>query len=151
MSIIGIIDGGFAVNEKRNVGVIIFRISENESEPIEHLGYCNPWDKDTIINHLKKLYFPTREASISPAPNIHKENPVSAATYKLRAESLVDVFLFLENIRSQIKYFVVNSIPGHPHVEVTFDTNLPFDEIKRELESIYNAHVMVDTIQPIEK
>lgn len=141
MSIIGVKDGGFAIHKKRSVGVIIFRISENESIPTEHLGYCNPREKDTIIKHLQKPYFPEREtSSIS-----------SAATYKLRAESLVDVFLFLENIRSQLKCFTVNSIPNHPHVEVIFETELAFAEIKKEIESIYNAQIMVDTIQPIEK
>ena len=57
--VIGIIDGGYTVIERKghpaNVGVIIFRTSNNESAPINHIGYCRPIYKDSIIHNLKRI------------------------------------------------------------------------------------------------
>lgn len=148
--VIRIIDGGFGVIEQDkqsiNVGQIIFRVSENESTPIDHIAYCKPYYKESIIKNLNHLCFPKDEKS-----NLPKEDTIAAMTYKLRAESMVDVFYFLEENRKGLKSFFVNSISNHSHVEVTFVTKLAFDEIKQTLETVYDGHLMVDTVQPIEK
>ncbi|MEN6619998.1 MAG: hypothetical protein ABFD50_00385 [Smithella sp.] len=54
--ILKIIDGGFGVithdNRSINVGQIIFRVSSNESNPIDYIGYCRPCYKESIIKIL---------------------------------------------------------------------------------------------------
>ena len=57
--VIGILDGGtttIGINGKpSNVGVIIFRTSENESAPVDHIGFCKLVYKDAIIKNLKRI------------------------------------------------------------------------------------------------
>lgn len=57
--LIKIIDGGFGIinhnNRSINVGKIIFRVSDNESTPMDHIGYCRPNHKESIIKSLKRL------------------------------------------------------------------------------------------------
>lgn len=148
--ILNIIDGGYGVikhdNQTINVGKIIFRVSENESKPVDHIAYCKPIHKESIIKNLEHLYFSKLETV-----NKEKEDAIPAITYKLRAESMVDVFYFLEENRKELKSFSVNSMSNNSHVEVTFDTEMAIEEIRKALECIYNGHVMVDTVQPIEK
>ena len=59
--LITICDGGFDVIEHNsryvNVGKIIIRVSENESAPIDHIAYCQPNHKESIIKNLKRLVF----------------------------------------------------------------------------------------------
>jgi hypothetical protein len=58
-NVIGVFDGGFEklfLNGKYiNAGVIIFRTQENESAPVDHIGYCQPHMKDSIIKYLGKI------------------------------------------------------------------------------------------------
>lgn len=60
-NILKIIDGGFGSiiheNVSIDVGKIIFRISSNESMPVDHIGYCRPKHKESIIKSLKRLVF----------------------------------------------------------------------------------------------
>jgi hypothetical protein len=55
--IIGIYDGGIQKHRSHNVGVIIFKISNNEGKPEEMVGYCNPNYRGSIIKNLKRLNF----------------------------------------------------------------------------------------------
>jgi hypothetical protein len=146
--IIKIFDGGFGSIEHGKcsiiVGQIIFRVSENESKPIDHIAYCKPCYKDSIIKNLKHLCFPQTKASTLSSQD----------TYKLRAASVIDALSFLDEIQKQIKSYAINSMPDHPElpsVELTFATELTIDEIRQALESVYEGHLMVDTVQPIEK
>jgi len=56
---IGVYDGGttsITIHGKPvNVGVVIFRVSKNESAPVDHIAYCKLYYKDSIIKNLKRL------------------------------------------------------------------------------------------------
>jgi hypothetical protein len=58
--VLGVIDGGATqIKDKSgqpvNVGVIVIRTSENESAPVDHVGYCRLNYKDSIIKSLKRI------------------------------------------------------------------------------------------------
>lgn len=58
--VLGVYDGGSTqIKDKSgqmmNVGVIVFRTSENESAPVDHVGYCRLNHKDSIIKSLKRI------------------------------------------------------------------------------------------------
>jgi len=57
---IGVYDGGSTIITNRNghpitVGKVIFRMSENESKPVDHIAYCKLCYKDSIVKSLKRL------------------------------------------------------------------------------------------------
>lgn len=61
--VLGVYDGGSTqIKDKSgqmmNVGVIVFRTSENESAPVDHVGYCRLNYKDSIIKSLKRIKWP---------------------------------------------------------------------------------------------
>jgi hypothetical protein len=69
--VIGVFDGGFEKlffnGQMINAGVIVFRTAQNESEPIDHVGYCAPHIRDSIIKYLKKIQWqPKRPAVLHP-------------------------------------------------------------------------------------
>jgi hypothetical protein len=57
--VIGVYDGGYETlffnGMKVNASVIIFRTQNNESEPVNHVGYCQPHVRESIIKYLKKI------------------------------------------------------------------------------------------------
>lgn len=69
--VIGVFDGGFEKlffnGQTINAGVIIFRTQHNESEPVNHIGYCAPHIRDSIIKYLKKIQWaPKRPVAFHP-------------------------------------------------------------------------------------
>lgn len=70
--VIGVFDGGTAVIKQANVGVIIFRTQENESKPVDNVGYCRLNYKDSIIKYLKKIHWQDEMN-----PEVHEENKTS--------------------------------------------------------------------------
>ena len=60
MSVIGVYDGGDATIKDKSgqpvhVGVVMLRTVENESAPVDHVGYCRFHYKESIIKHLRRL------------------------------------------------------------------------------------------------
>lgn len=60
MSVIGIYDGGDTTIKDKSgqpihVGVITFRTVDNESAPVDHVGYCRLHYKESIIKNLRRL------------------------------------------------------------------------------------------------
>jgi len=57
--VIGVYDGDTTVIKRNGhstiVGVIIFRTSDNESAPVDHIGHCKLIYKDSIIKNLKRI------------------------------------------------------------------------------------------------
>lgn len=56
-NLIAIYDGGIRQHQGHKVGVIIFKIANNESTPEEIIGYCHPNFRNSIIKNLKRLNF----------------------------------------------------------------------------------------------
>ena len=76
--VIGVFDLGMATikfnGSPHNVGVISIRTSENESAPVDHIGYCRLNYKDSIIKNLKRIVW------AKPVPSkIDKEKEKKAA------------------------------------------------------------------------
>jgi hypothetical protein len=59
--VIGVFDRGMASIKRNggslNVGVISIRVSENESAPVDYIGYCRLNYKDSIIKNLKRIHW----------------------------------------------------------------------------------------------
>lgn len=60
MSVIGVYDGGDAnIKDKSgqpiHVGVVLLRTVENESAPVDHVGYCRYHYKESIIKNLRRI------------------------------------------------------------------------------------------------
>ena len=57
--VIGVYDLGMATikinGNPLNVGVISIRMSENESAPVDYIGYCRLSYKDSIIKNFKRI------------------------------------------------------------------------------------------------
>jgi hypothetical protein len=73
--IIKILNGGFSNINGQPVGVIIFRISKNESKPEDHLAYCPAKQKVEVIKSLQKLHWIKEKQSIkNPLSREQKNN-----------------------------------------------------------------------------
>jgi hypothetical protein len=57
----------------RTVGVISFRVSENESAPIDYIGHCRLNYKDSIIKNLKRIDWAKPEATTEEMVKVHRE------------------------------------------------------------------------------
>ena len=60
MPVIGVYDGGATTIKDKSgqpihVGVITFRTVDNESAPVDHVGYCRLHYKESIIKNLRRL------------------------------------------------------------------------------------------------
>lgn len=62
--VIKILNGGFSNINGHPVGVIIFRVSTNESKPEDHLAYCPAKQNVEVIKSLRKLHCRLRESEI---------------------------------------------------------------------------------------
>jgi len=71
--------------------------------------------------------------------------------YKLRAECLDDVLLFIHRMPTDIWSMKIVQREPLPDVEFEFKTTLTSDEIIALLEKQDDSHVMMDTIKPIDK
>jgi hypothetical protein len=61
--VLGVYDGGSTqIKDKSgqvmNVGVIVFRTSENESAPVDYVGYCRLNHKESIVKNLRRIKWP---------------------------------------------------------------------------------------------
>jgi hypothetical protein len=69
--------------------------------------------------------------------------------YKLRAECINDIDLFIGGNKGDINnYYVIDSLL-YPDAELIFDTNLSLREIIEKLKALEDSHVMYQTVQPI--
>jgi len=71
--------------------------------------------------------------------------------YKLRAECSTDVVQFIKNAHSQLTNFKMQKDKDFPDVEFEFETELALDEIILKLKKIKDAHVMRQTVKPIDE
>ena len=71
--------------------------------------------------------------------------------YKLRAECSQDVVYFLNNVHTQLSSFSLIKDKELPDVEFEFETDLTLDEIILTLQDFDDAHVMYQTVKPIEE
>lgn len=71
--------------------------------------------------------------------------------YKLRAECSQDVVNFLNNVHSQLSSFKMIKDTDFPDVEFEFETDLDFEEILRAMLFLDDAHVMLQTVEKIDK
>jgi hypothetical protein len=60
MSVIGVYDGGDAkIKDKSgqtiHVGVVLLRTVTNESQPVDHVGYCRFHYKESVIKNLRRI------------------------------------------------------------------------------------------------
>ncbi len=69
--------------------------------------------------------------------------------YKLRAGCEVDIRAFIKESRYDIINSKIDKDSHNPKLE--FSSELELDEIKDILRKIEDGHVMLQTIQPIEK
>jgi hypothetical protein len=70
--------------------------------------------------------------------------------FKLRAECLQDIFLFIEALQYKANNFKIINIEQYPDKELEFETNIQFGAIIEILRSIPDGHVMVQTLSLIE-
>lgn len=68
----------------------------------------------------------------------------------MRAEVIDDVLLFVSNAPRRLTGFKVHQQSGFHDVEFEFETESTLDEIIKTLSEIDDAHVMYQTVQPIE-
>jgi hypothetical protein len=76
--VIGVFDLGITTIEHNGkpftVGAISIRTSENESAPVDHIGYCRLNYKDSIIKNLKRIAWAKPKINVIPAEaGIQKE------------------------------------------------------------------------------
>ena len=69
----------------------------------------------------------------------------SLKTYKMRAECLHDVILFLQSKR--IYYFKIKKETLFPDVIITFKSSLTKKELNKILNKIEDSHVMKETLE----
>lgn len=70
--------------------------------------------------------------------------------YKLRAECSHDVLQFLKNAIPWLSWFAMTANKCTPDVEFEFETNMTYSNILSIIESIDDAHVMYQTVNPVE-
>lgn len=78
-NLIGIYDGGSKVVEVNghpvNVGVLIFRASENESAPIDYIAHYRLHYRDSILKYLKRLVWQKTKTEDSKPDADNAEKP----------------------------------------------------------------------------
>ena len=70
-------------------------------------------------------------------------------TYKFRAECLADVANFLLEFRPEHTEIVAAKMI--PDVECVIKTSADIDKVKGAMADVMDSHVMMQTIQPIDK
>ncbi|MBP7507444.1 MAG: hypothetical protein KA807_06475 [Prolixibacteraceae bacterium] len=71
--------------------------------------------------------------------------------YKLRAECLDDVLLFIHRIPTNMSEMKILQVGQLPDVEFEFKTTLTLDEILAILSKQVDSHVMMETLRPFDE
>ena len=57
-----------------DVGVVIFRVSHNESAPVDHIGYYNPMFRKNVLNALKYIHLVKPERKFEAQEGTRPDN-----------------------------------------------------------------------------
>ncbi len=72
-------------------------------------------------------------------------------TFKFKAEAPVDVQTLKYIMLHQMQSVKVKDLYEGWDCEVTFETKLSIEQVKENMRLVEDSHVMIQTIQPIEK
>jgi len=69
--------------------------------------------------------------------------------YKLRAELVADIFLFIQTYKIYI--FKIDKKDYFPDTELEFESELSLNDLIKKISLLPDCHVMVETLQPKDK